>query len=82
MGLNPDPLLRIILAVFLCILVIPLVVLVFWGLVFLYQKEPSPKVVDSSKYFGAQIPYFLSKFETHFYSYSPSHTLSHSLQPL
>ena len=32
----------------------------------LYQQESSAKVVDSSKCFGAPIPYFLSKFVTQF----------------
>ena len=35
-----------------------LVVLVFWGLTFSHQHELSPKVVESSKCFCAQIPYF------------------------
>ena len=32
-------------------------------LTFLYQQESSLKVVDCLNCFGAQIPYFLSKFE-------------------
>ena len=55
---------------------------VFLRLTCLYQYESSLKVVDSSKYFGAQIPYFLSKFENQFYGYSCSQTLPCSLQPL
>ena len=47
-----------------------------------YQQETITKVVDSSKCFGSQIPYFISKFETQFYSYSRGQTLHHSLQPL
>ena len=46
------------------------------------QQESSPKVVDSLKCFGAQIPYFCSKFENRIYSYSHSQTLHHSPQPL
>ena len=43
---------------------------IFLYLAFSYQQELSSKVVDSLKCFGAQIPYFLSKFENQFYSYS------------
>ena len=99
MGLTPDILVCTLFATFLCILKIPLVVLVVWGLLFLYQQESSPnsivlclicsyqyesnpKVVDSFKCFGAQIPYFISKFETQFYSYSRRLTTYHSLLQL
>ena len=47
-----------------------------------YQYESSPKVVDSSKHFGAQIPDFLSKFETQFYSYSHGLTYLNLFLPL
>ena len=97
--LTPYPLVCSLFAIFICVLTIPLVVLMFWGLEFLHQQESSPiliflrltclyqhelntKVVNSLKYFWDQIPYFLSKFETQFYSYSCSHTLTHLLQPL
>ena len=55
---------------------------IFLHLTFLYQQESITKVVDSLKCFGAQIPYFLSKFETQFYSYSHSQTVPRLLQPL
>ena len=42
MGLTPDPLVRTIFAIFLCVLAILLVVLVFWGLAFSYQQELNP----------------------------------------
>ena len=51
-------------------------------LAFLYQQESSPKVFNSLKHFGAQIPYLLSKLENLFYSYSHSQTLPRSLQLL
>ena len=97
MGLNLDPLVRTILPLFICVLKIPLVVNMAWGLEFLYQQESIPnviifafvvfvptfpKVVDSSKCFGDQITYFLSKLETQFYSYSHGLTLPQSLQLL
>ena len=41
---------------------------------YFYQQESSPKAVDSLKYFGAQIFYFIYKFENQFYSYSHSQT--------
>ena len=47
-----------------------------------YQWESSKKVVESLKGVGAQIPYFNSKFEIEFYSYSLSQTFPLSLQPL
>ena len=43
--LNPDPLVCTVFANFLSILTILLVVLVFWGLAFLYQQELSPDVI-------------------------------------
>ena len=55
---------------------------IFLCLTRLYQQESSPRVSDLSKYFGAQIPYFLSKFEIQFYSYCSSQTFPCSLQPL
>ena len=58
------------------------ITVIFLRLMCLYQHESSPKVVDSSKCFGAQIPYFISKFETQFYFFSRIQTLPHSLQPL
>ena len=95
MGLTPSPPVRAILH---CVLMIPLVVLVTWGLEFLYQQESSPnvtfllscshqcesskKVVDSLKCFGAQIPDFTSKFKNHFFSYSHGLTLPHPFRPL
>ena len=96
MGLNPGPLVRVI---FYCVLKILLVVLVAWGLAFLYKQElgpnvtflhfscwyqydSSPKVVDSSKCFGAQIINFPSKFKNLFYSYIHGMTLPHSFQLL
>ena len=42
MGLTPDPLVRTIFSIFLCVLAILLVVLVFWGLAFSYQQELNP----------------------------------------
>ena len=63
LGLTPDPLVQIILAIFLCVLKIPLVVLVFWGLAFSHHQESRPKVVDSLNYFGAKIPDSPSKFQ-------------------
>ena len=54
----------------------------FFRLTCSHQQESSPKVVDSSKCFGAQIPCFISKFETQFYSYNCSQNLPHSLQQL
>ena len=44
MGLTSDSLVRTIFALFLCVSMIQLVVLVFWGLAFLYQQEASPNV--------------------------------------
>ena len=55
---------------------------VFLRLTCPYQQGLSPKVFESMKCFGAQITYFLSKFENQFYSYSLSQTLPLSLQPL
>ena len=76
---TPDPLVRTLLDIFLCILMSPL--LVFWGLIFLHQREFSPKVVDSLHSFCAQIPNFPSKFQNLLYGYSLTfHSLS--LQPL
>ena len=43
---------------------------IFLGLTCLYQYESIPIVADLLKFFDAQIPCFLSKFETRFYSYS------------
>ena len=43
-----------------------------------YQKESNTKVVDSLKYFGAQIPYSLSKFGTQFCTYSHDLNLTYS----
>ena len=80
--MTPGPLVRTFSALFLCVLMITLEVLVFWGLTFLHQQESIPKVVDSLKCFGSQIPYFTSKFENQFYSYSRSQNLPRSLQPL
>ena len=54
----------------------------FLRLTCLYQHESTPKVAGLSKWFGAQISYVISKFETQFYSYSRSQTLPHSLKPL
>ena len=51
------------------------------SLMFLYLQEPSPKLVDSLHSFGAQIPYFLSKCQNQFYSYSLNFH-SQCLQPL
>ena len=45
LDLTPDPLVRTLFALFLCILTRSLVVLVFWGLKFLHQQELSPKVM-------------------------------------
>ena len=64
MGLTPDPFVRTIFVIFLCLLMIMLVVLVIWGLEFLHQCELTPKVVNWLKCPGAQILYFISKFET------------------
>ena len=47
-----------------------------------YQYEAIPKVDDSSKCFGALIPYFISRFVTQFYSYIHSLTSAHSLLPM
>ena len=98
MGLTPDPIVRILFALSLRFddYVGSDIILgsdVFVPTVFksksdilhlmcLYQQESSPKVVNLSKNIHAQIHYFLSKFETRFYSYSRSHTLPHLLQPL
>ena len=69
LGLTPDPLVHSIFAPFLCVFMIALLVLVFWGLTIPHQHESSPKVVDSLHYFGAQIPNFPSKFQNQFYIY-------------
>ena len=45
LGLTPDPLVRTLLAPFLCVSVIPLVVLLCWGLTFSHQQELGPKVI-------------------------------------
>ena len=52
---------------------------IFFRLTCLYQKELSPRLVEPLKQFGAQIPYFISKFETQFYNYSHIQTFSHLL---
>ena len=64
LGLTPDPLVRTLLNIFICVLTSMLLVLVFWGLTFLHQQESSPNVVYSLHSFGAQISNFPSKFET------------------
>ena len=75
MFLTLGPLLRNLFALLLCVLIFLLAVLVVSGLVFLHQQESNPnvifftfdvlaKLVDSLKCFGAQIPYFIFKFET------------------
>ena len=45
MGLNPDPLVSTFFALFLCVLVILLVLLVVWGLAFSYQQESITNVI-------------------------------------
>ena len=45
MGLTPGPLVHTLLPLFLCVLMIPLVVLVAWGLEFLHQHESSPNLI-------------------------------------
>ena len=45
MGLTPGPLVRTLFPLFICILPVPLVVLVAWGLLFLQQQESSPNVI-------------------------------------
>ena len=45
MGLTLDPLVRTIFALFLCVLTIMLVVLVVWGLAFLYQQDSIPNAI-------------------------------------
>ena len=47
-----------------------------------YKQELSPEVVESSRCFGTQITYFISKFETKFHSYSRIQTLPHSIKPM
>ena len=64
--LTPDPLVRTLFAIYPCIFTSSLVVVVFWGLKFLHQKELSPKVGDSLHCFGAQIIDFPSKFQNKF----------------
>ena len=44
LGLTPDPLVRNVLRFYLCLTIL-LVVLVFWGLMFLHQQESSPRVI-------------------------------------
>ena len=48
----------------------------------LYQNGSIPKVVESLKYFGAQIPYFTSKIQNQFYDYSLGLILTHLFRPL
>ena len=45
MGITPNPLVRTIFALFLCVLNILLVVLVVWCMVFLHQYESIPNVI-------------------------------------
>ena len=45
LGLTMDPLVRNIFALFICVLTSPLVVLVFWGLMFSHQQESSKNVI-------------------------------------
>ena len=70
LGLTLHPLVSDIFAIFLCVLMSPLILLFFWGMMFLHQRESSPKVFKSLYYFGARIPYFPSKFQNRFYSNS------------
>ena len=53
LDLTPDPLVRTLFTLFLCVLTSLLVLLVFWGLKFLHQQELSPEVVISLQYLGA-----------------------------
>ena len=66
LGLTLYPLVHTIFVLFLCVLMSPLLVLVFWGMTFLHQQESSPKVVDFLHYFGAQIPNFPSNIKISF----------------
>ena len=50
---------------------------IFSHLLYSHQYEMNPKVVNSSKCFGAQIPCSFYKFETRFYSYSLGLTSPH-----
>ena len=70
LGLTPDPPVRTLFAIFICLLTSSMVVLVFWGLKFFHQRESSPKLVDSLHSFGAQNPDFPSNFQNWFHSYS------------
>ena len=45
MGLTLDPIVRTLFLIFICVLTIYLVVLMIWGLAFLYQQELSPNVI-------------------------------------
>ena len=44
-GLTPDPLVRTLFKLFICLLMIMLVVLVVWGLALVYQQKLSPNVI-------------------------------------
>ena len=45
MGMTLGPMVRTLFALFLCVLTVPLVVLVAWGLAFSYQKESIPNMI-------------------------------------
>ena len=45
MGLTPDPVVRTLFALFVCVLKVLLVLLVVWGLYILYQQESSTNVM-------------------------------------